>query len=250
MRVLRLKEVSSTNREAKRMGLDGAPGGTVVVAEKQTSGRGRLGRSWESPPGGLWMSLLIRPEEGDESIPAPAVSLAAGTAAAAALESIFISSGLDPGTIKLGWPNDIMVEDKKIAGILVESCTIDNDFGVIGIGININNSSTELPGELKGKATSVFDLSGKTIDIEIAMQRVLAELESKLAELNNGNLGNIIEAWKSKSAILGKQIRVMIPGEKPFEAKALDIEKDGKLLVELTDGERIALDYGETSLLR
>ena len=122
--IIHLDSISSTNREAKRRGLAGAADGTVIVAAEQTAGRGRLGRDWVSPRGGLWMSAIVRRNDPDAEAPMPALSIAAGVAVSDALQEIFMELGLDTASIRLGWPNDVLVDDKKIAGILTETCSI------------------------------------------------------------------------------------------------------------------------------
>ena len=120
--IIEYESLDSTNDEALRLGMGGAPDGTVVVAAEQRAGRGRVGRGWSSPRGGLWMSMLVRADGGPGDI--PLLSIAAGVALCDALDDIFTSVGLDPASIGLGWPNDVLIDMKKIAGIL----TIGHNF--------------------------------------------------------------------------------------------------------------------------
>lgn len=235
------EETDTTNNRARELALEGAPEGTLVVAEKQTAGRGRRGKVWESPLGtGIWMSLVLRPQ----IMPAEAsvLTLLCGLATAEAIEA---ETGLSAG---IKWPNDILINGKKAVGILTEmDCEMSEvHFVIPGIGINVNTASF-LP-EIAEIATSLYLECGKTVSRRRLVHRVLERLEEHYETfLRTGSFAAMLEDYRKHCITLGKEVHVL--GREPFFAEALDITPEGELLVRRADnGKEEVVFSGEVSI--
>ncbi|HJE92480.1 biotin--[acetyl-CoA-carboxylase] ligase [Anaerotignum lactatifermentans] len=235
------EETDTTNNRARELALEGAPEGTLVVAEKQTAGRGRRGKVWESPLGtGIWMSLVLRPQ----IMPAEAsvLTLLCGLATAEAIEA---ETGLSAG---IKWPNDILINGKKAVGILTEmDCEMSEvHFVIPGIGINVNTAS--FPPEIAEIATSLYLECGKTVSRRRLVHRVLERLEEHYETfLRTGGFDAILEDYRKHCITLGKEVHVL--GREPFFAEALDITPEGELLVRRADnGKEEVVFSGEVSI--
>lgn len=234
-------ETDTTNNRARELALEGAPEGTLVVAERQTAGRGRRGKVWESPVGvGIWMSLILRPE----ILPAEAsvLTLMSGLATAEGIEAV---TGLHAG---IKWPNDILVNGKKTVGILTEmDCEMTQvHFVIPGIGINVNTE--EFPPELRHVATSLFLESGKTHSRCALVQKIMERMEAYYDSfLESGNFFSMLAAYESRCVTLGREVHVL--GRESFWAEALSITPEGELLVRRKDNgaEEVVLS-GEVSI--
>ena len=195
-----LDEVGSTQTEARRRAEAGAPEGTVVRAEHQTRGRGRLGRDWVDEPGSaLLISIILRPPV--EVSRLPHLSLVAGIAVAGALEE---ASGLP---VTVAWPNDLLIRGLKVAGILAESFAGWGGAGpvvILGIGINVNQM--RFAGDLAGRATSLAREGGRPFDRERLLTAVLERLETWYRRWVAGGFGPVREAWRRASATLGQPV--------------------------------------------
>lgn len=235
------RSVGSTNSVAHRYAAKSAPEGTVIVAERQTSGRGRLGRTWLSPPRvGIYTSVILRPAIAP--VQAPGSSLVAALSVA---EAIRHYPGL-PATIK--WPNDILVKGKKAAGVLTElSAEIDRiNYLIIGIGINVNHEPKDFPAELAEKATSLQMEQGCPVDRIKLLQEVLMQLEERYLQFLKSGLKDQLKAIKDYSSILGREISIR-HDNKALVGTAIDIDADGALVVSI--GRRtLKLLSGEVSL--
>lgn len=235
------EETDTTNNRARELALEGAPEGTLVVAEKQTAGRGRRGKVWESPLGtGIWMSLVLRPQ----IMPAEAsvLTLLCGLATA---EAIKAETGLSAG---IKWPNDILINGKKAVGILTEmDCEMSEvHFVIPGIGINVNTAS--FPPEIADIATSLYLECGKTVSRRRLVHKVLERLEEHYETfLRTGSFTAMLEDYRKHCIILGKEVHVL--GREPFFAEALDITPEGELLVRRADnGKEEVVFSGEVSI--
>ncbi len=223
--VLSYPSLSSTNAEAKKIA-PSADNGTVVLAEIQTIGRGRMERSWHSPKGGVWMSVILKPQ-----IP-PAlafrVNIAAAVSAARALEELY---GLDVG---IKWPNDLMVGEKKISGILTEiGAEMDSlNYAVVGIGINANLDPDSFPEDWN--ATSISRELGREVSRVDLVQRVLEEVEKACEEMT-ASFDRVMGEWSARSTTLGRRVRITTRNSE-FEGRAETLEADGALLVRRDDG--------------
>jgi BirA family biotin operon repressor/biotin-[acetyl-CoA-carboxylase] ligase len=200
----------------------GAAEGTVVLASEQTVGRGRKGRGWASPSGGLWMSVVLRPTLPPESW--PLIGFAAGAGAAAALESV---SGK---TIQLKWPNDLVLDGRKVGGILVESA---GGFAILGIGINANVAIEELPDDLRTTAVTLLASLGSPVDLAALARSILEQVEH-FYDLMHRDPQAILDTWRRRSFLNGR--RVQITGTRMLEGVAEDIDDRGALLIRTASG--------------
>jgi len=231
--------LASTNAEAKRIAPP-AENGTVVVAEVQTAGRGRMDRSWHSPKGGVWMSVILKPK-----IPpalASRVNMAAAVAVARALEGLY---DLD---VRIKWPNDLLVGERKICGILTEiEAEMDSlNYAVVGIGINANIEAARLPEDWR--ATSISRELGRDVLRAELVQRVLLEVERASEEMTV-SFDRVCREWMARSATLGQRVRIITRiGE--FEGRAEALEADGALLVRKDDGTGERIIAGDCTHLR
>lgn len=235
------EETDTTNNRARELALEGAPEGTLVVAEKQTAGRGRRGKVWESPLGtGIWMSLVLRPQIAPAE--ASVLTLLCGLATAEAIEA---ETGLSAG---IKWPNDILINGKKAVGILTEmDCEMSEvHFVIPGIGINVNTAS--FPPEIAEIATSLYLECGKTVSRRRLVHKVLERLEEHYETfLRTGSFTAMLEDYRKHCITLGKEVHVL--GREPFFAEALDITPEGELLVRRVDnGKEEVVFSGEVSI--
>ena len=218
--------VSSTMDEAFRLGVEGAAEGTVVCAEGQTQGRGRLGRSWVSPKGkGIYFSVILRP-----ILPPQAVSQLTLLSAIAVSEAIKNRTGV---SALIKWPNDLLVNNKKLVGILTE-LSADTDrvkFVVIGVGVNIS----AVDGALPAHATSLKKEAHKNFSRVELLQEILRCVEEWYVRFQKEGPKPIIKRWKELAGTLGSHIRISNPGE-TIEGKAIDIDQDGGLLIRKDSG--------------
>jgi len=231
--------VNSTNDVARELARQGADEGTLVVAEEQTDGRGRRGRSWVSPPGtDIFASLILRPN----LLPARAPLLTLTTAVAGA-EAIRGLTGL-PAAIK--WPNDLLINGRKVAGILTEmSAEIDTIFYVIvGIGINVNTVS--FPADIGGIATSLALESGQPFSRRRLLQLFLQQLERWYHTLLDRR-EEVLQRWRELSLTLGREVTVYSPNFTVY-GRALNIDQEGALLLETDLGEQVRILSGDVSL--
>ena len=233
------RETDSTNLWIKRLAKEGASEGTLALAEFQSAGRGRLGRSWEVPEGtSVMMSILLRPKF--EPQYAPTLTLVMGMAVAKAVKSL----GFD---VSIKWPNDVVVSHKKICGILTEMGVRDGkiDYAVIGVGINVN--IREFPEEMADKATSLYLESGREFDrsqIPGLVMEAFEEYYEKFAA--TCDLSGLKEEYESILANYNQPVRVL--AKEPYEGVARGITDGGELLVEKTDGTIVAVSAGEVSV--
>jgi BirA family transcriptional regulator, biotin operon repressor / biotin---[acetyl-CoA-carboxylase] ligase len=227
---LHLRETDSTNERAKALALGGAPHGTLVTAGAQTAGRGRLGRVWVAPPGAAVLASLVLRGLSDHTALLP---LAAAVAVCEACERC------SPVTCSIKWPNDVWIEGRKVAGILVEGRPQEG-WVVLGMGLNVAVRAEDLPDELRATATSLAIEAGSAPAIESVLARLLAALEATCAQSPK----EIIAAWSARDALRGRAIRW-----DRGEGIAEGIDQSGSLLV-ATDRGRIELHTGEVGLVR
>ena len=233
------RETDSTNLWIKRLAKEGASEGTLALAEFQSAGRGRLGRSWEVPEGtSVMMSILLRPKF--EPQYAPTLTLVMGMAVAKAVKNL----GFD---VSIKWPNDVVVSHKKICGILTEMGVRDGkiDYAVIGVGINVN--IREFPEEMADKATSLYLESGKEFDRSQIPGLVMEAFEKYYEKFAaTCDLSGLKEEYESILANYNQPVRVL--AKEPYEGVARGITDGGEMLVEKTDGTIVAVSAGEVSV--
>lgn len=238
-----LEEVDSTNLYAKRMAEDGFPDGTVIIADEQLKGKGRLGREWVSPKGkGIWMTIMLKP--GINPSHAAKVTL---LAACAVNKAISETCGIDT---RIKWPNDIVCNGKKLCGILAEmGAELDEiNYLIVGIGINVNIDKDEFPQELHSIATSIKIEKGMDISRKTLVVNILNNFEAYYKTfLKTGSIAGFIPEYKEKSAIIGKEVNI-ISSTQRFTGKVLDISAEGQLLVKLEDGTVKEIISGEVSI--
>ncbi len=243
VQIFRFESLPSTNDEAARLATDGAQEGTCVVAGEQTSGRGRLQRRWVSPKNaGLYFSIILRPKFDQSAWP-----LLTLMAAVAVREALFEASGIKTD---IKWPNDILVNEKKICGILAE--TVETAAGravIVGIGINLNQDS--FPAQLDDVATSVERESVHPADAEIVLQHLVTALEKNYQLLNQPDgPEKILRAWSFYSSYAtDKRVCVMEAGNR-LEGTTRGLERDGALRVETDEGEIRIVRAGDVSAIR
>lgn len=240
-----LQSLDSTNNYLKTLASEGACEGTAVIADAQTHGRGRLGRSWSAVPGvGIWLSVLLKPQCHPSLV--HSVTLMASVAVCKALEPYL---AVKPG---IKWPNDILLGGKKLCGILTElSAEADRiSWLVIGIGINVNHTLSDFPEEIANQATSMLRNKNENILLDRSQiaAAVLNHLEACYFTMIHQGTKEILDLWKSYSITLGRKVRLSGDQIEPLEATALDIAEDGRLIVELEDGMRKEILSGEISL--
>ena len=233
--------VDSTNIRAKELGEKGAPHGTLVVAEQQTAGKGRRGRSWVSPPGSsIYMTLLLKPEVDPSR--APMLTLLMAYAIADAFRG---EKNLD---VQIKWPNDLVLNKKKICGILTEmSAEVGYvHYVVIGVGINVNTESFQE--EISQTATSLRIEEGVKFQRAELIAAIMQKFEMYYEKFcASGNLSDIMDGYNAILVNKDREVRVLEPGNE-YNAKALGINETGELIVEKEDGSRTEIFSGEVSV--
>jgi len=225
-----LDEVGSTQEALRELAEAGAPEGTLVIAERQTEGRGRMGRQWLSPPGkGIWMSLLLRP-----LIPLPQIPQLTLLAAVAMHRAITRKTGLDIG---IKWPNDLLIGGQKISGILMESAAEEArvKYVLAGIGISVNLDAEDFPPDIRPKATSLKLAAGREWDRPRIVAEVLDEFEKLYEIYLNEGFSPIRTLWEMNAVTLGKPAVLNTP-EGTVEGVPETLDDAGGLVVRMPDG--------------
>lgn len=232
------REVDSTNEVAKKLAREGAPEGTIIIAESQSRGKGRRGKKWISPLGGAWLSIILRPNT--LPINAPQLTFIAGVAAAQTIKDEY---GLDAG---IKWPNDVLIDKKKVCGVLTEISTEINtiDYIVTGIGIDANIDVNLLPPELRDTTTSIKSELDHDISRMILVQKFLGNFETMYDEFNKGNFQEILRKWRQLSKTIGRQVEIR-KGTEFIRGEAVGVNSKGALILELEDGTLQKIISGE-----
>ena len=239
--VYAFRETSSTSDAASALARGGAEEGTVVAADRQTMGRGRMGRSWESAPGvGIWMSVILRPQIPPMNVPRVTI-----TAAVAVSEVLKEETGREA---PIEWPNDVMIHGRKVAGILTEMVAEQDrvEFVILGIGLNVNHIDKDFTSALRGKATSLYLEDGLRRDRTTLLQRLLERLEYFYDMLQEEKFGEIVARWSANSYTLGRRVRCTSNGQ-PIEGVAESLATDGALLVRTDRGVLQRIACGDVS---
>jgi BirA family biotin operon repressor/biotin-[acetyl-CoA-carboxylase] ligase len=229
-------ELDSTNNYAKKIAQEGAPEGTVVLTEFQTGGRGQQGNSWQSSPGqNILMSIILRPRLKIESV--RCITLATANILAVAIEKFLKRKKISGVNIHLKWPNDVYINDKKVAGILIESALQDKriDFLIVGIGINVNQDISDLSDNIMETSTSLRHEVQQKLDREELTATLINLYEREYIRLESTNYHGIIREWKKRCAQIGKRVRIATPVT--VETGVIrDVDESGKLLYETDEG--------------
>lgn len=233
-------ELKSTNIIAKEKALHRAEGideGTLIIAERQSAGKGRLGREWFSPAGGIWLSIILYPQLSPSYI-----SRITLMTAVAVVKAIKVCTRIES---QIKWPNDILIDEKKVCGILTEmSAELDMiNWVVVGIGINVNIDIRDFPKDIQENTISLKEISGKKISRVKLVQTFLQEFEKYYESLKRREFSSILKEWKLYSHTLGKKIRVDI-GEKIITGEVIDINESGALILKKEDGELVEIISG------
>lgn len=228
----------STMDEARQVALAGAPEGTLVIAEEQTLGRGRLGRAWFSPQGCLALSLVLRPSRRELS----SLVMVASLAVVQSIENI------TPLRAQIKWPNDVLIKGRKVAGILIESALRGDavDYCLLGIGINVNLDTTSIP-EIASFATSLSQELGREVSLLGLLRTLMGTLERYYLMVRGG--GDVLDAWRQRLETMGQWIKVSWD-EGKVEGWAESVDEEGALLLRLRDGRLLRIPSGEVTVLR
>ena len=225
-----LGEVDSTNEYAKRI-MNEAPEGTVVIADVQTAGKGRMGRRWFSPEGGIWMSVVLDGCDGG------LIPLAAGVAICEAFQPYGIDLGIK-------WPNDVLLKGKKIAGVLVD---VIEERTIMGIGINLN--VREFPDELKEKASSILIETNKHLDAQDLYHDLCRAIEDNYQLVKEQRIDELLGKWQCHSVMTGRHVRIEQP-DRIVIGRVLDIDRQGALVIMQYDNTVEHIIAGDCALLK
>ncbi len=239
------RQLGSTNDHLKILAEEGAPEGTVVVAEEQTSGKGRLGRTWSSPCSkGIWLSILLRPAKPLQEI--SVFTLLTAVAVACSINKM--CPGIEAG---IKWPNDILIRGRKVCGILTELKAEEDrlHYLVTGLGLNFSQAREDFPPELRGSATSILlEKSGPLPSRKELARGILREMDRIYRQYLNLGAKEILQQWKDLNVTLGKKVTIKSLRE-TFSGTALGIDKDGALIVALAGGEQKRFITGEITAI-
>nr|MBF0223641.1 biotin--[acetyl-CoA-carboxylase] ligase [Desulfobulbaceae bacterium] len=238
------ESIGSTNQKALEMVRNGLFEQTIIMADSQTSGRGRLGRSWVSPAGsGLYVSIVLWPQVAPEHL--SKLTLVAGVAVNRAINLEATIATM------IKWPNDIVVDGKKVAGILAESTAVTSrgkTAVVLGIGVNVTTPLNAFPLELSGRVTSLLAVSGKRIHRGVLLKRLVSEIAMQMELFEGGSFSTILEEWKRRDATLGKRLHWLNSTKQAIYGVSLGPDKDGRLQVRDASGKVHEVLSGDVTL--
>jgi len=236
--VIAFDSISSTNFKAKELAQNGKEEGTVVISRVQTKGRGRFDRKWESPEGGLYFSIILRPQvEPDKTTLLPLI------AALSICETIIALNRLSAA---IKWPNDVRINGKKVAGILLESEADGNkiDFVILGIGVNLNTDVTQLSPELKSTSTTIAHELNQSVDCYEFLKHLFLTLDKHYSIFLNQDINSILSEWKKHSDTLGRKVRIITSSDETV-GTAFDIDESGFLIIETDLGVHKKITSGD-----
>ncbi len=241
--IYRFQDVPSTNDEAMRLALEGVEAFSAVVADSQSAGRGRNGHGWVSPEGvGLYVSVILRPRMATETF--PFMTLVAGIAAA---EAITLLTDL---SAKIKWPNDVLVNGRKVAGLLCEAdlTSATGPIVIAGLGVNVNTPPHLMPVRVRFPATSLVAESGHLHDRDALLTCWVERLRYWVGVLESDGPADVLTAWRTMDALTGECLRVALPDGSTVAGTEEGIDSDGSLLLRLEDGSRFAVMAGDVSI--
>jgi BirA family biotin operon repressor/biotin-[acetyl-CoA-carboxylase] ligase len=238
------EEIGSTNDEAFRLGEEGAQEGTVLIAERQSSGKGRMQRRWYSPPGAnIYTSVILRPPVG--TIRVTQIPIAAGVAAAETLNEFC------PDKARIKWPNDVLIGGKKVCGILAQIKMSGQavDFIVVGIGINVNLEREQFPQDIQEIATSMVMEAGREISRPEVIIRLYENMAKWYRELTRNGFNTVRERWLNLSEMIGRTVSVMFQNE-TVRGKAVGLDEDGALILRNANNQNMTVSAGDATILK
>ncbi|MGM9519538.1 MAG: biotin--[acetyl-CoA-carboxylase] ligase [Phascolarctobacterium sp.] len=236
--------LQSTNVTAVAFAKEGAVEGTVIVAERQEGGRGRMQRVWSSPKGGLWFTIILRPQIDPQYV--AQVTLLAGVAVVKALRKLYATDA-----IMIKWPNDLLLNGKKICGILSEMQLNENgsiDYAIVGIGVNVDLKPQDFPEELSNTAASLNLSFGKNYTCTEVLDNILQEFASLYQKWLVEGASVILEPWKELNCTLNRKVFVKDNDEVIFSGEVVAINEEGAIIVRNEEGESQSFDFGEISI--
>jgi len=237
-------ETETTMTLAGRLAAEGAPDGTVVVAERQTAGRGRLGRQWATAPGrGIWMTLILRPQLTPMELGPLTLLLAVGVA-----DGLRASTSLTP---QIKWPNDVLIKGRKVCGILTELVAEQDAvrYVLAGVGINVLQARDEFPADIRTMATSLTLEAGAPVDRVAVFRAVLEAVDEVYHSALGSGFAPVLDRWRDASVTLGSRVRVASTNDQ-FSGTALDITEQGALIVRRDDGRTVTVVSGDVTLVK
>lgn len=244
IQLLKFDTLQSTNVTAVDLAKNGAAEGTVIVAETQEGGRGRMKRVWNSPKGGLWFSIILRPQIDPQY--AAQITLLTGVTVAKALRKLY-----ETEKVMIKWPNDLLLDGKKICGILSEMQLDENgnvDYAVVGVGINVALAKDAFPRELQDVATSLNESLNKKYTCDQVLDQVLSELKELYDKWLCRGAKVILEPWRVLNCTLDKKVHVKDNDEVIFSGTVIGINEYGAIVVDDGNGNTQVYDFGEISL--
>jgi len=241
--VYALDQVDSTNTFASRLAADGAKEGTLVISDSQSAGRGRLGRNWSSPPGmNVYMSLILRP--GIPPVDAPLITLAASVALAKSVNGLY---GIDA---RIKWPNDLLIDGRKLAGMLTEMNAEPERVRhiVLGVGVDVNMPKRAFPADIRDASTSVMVELGRKVNRAELVRGFLFELEQVYHMFLSGGRAQVLDEWRGLSCTLGRNVRIhAVSGY--TEGLAVNVDDTGALVLKHPDGRLVTVTGGDVGFI-
>ena len=230
------RSISSTNDRLRELAARGVPQGTIVVTEEQTAGRGRINRVWFTPKGGLALSVVLYPS----MVYLPSLIMVASLAVVHAIAAV---TGLQS---QVKWPNDVLINGRKVCGILIESGVWGNtvDYAIMGIGINVNLRTSDFA-EIASTATSLSDELGREVSRLKLSRKLLVEVERLYLSVQSG--GSVYQEWRDSLVTLGRKVGVSL-GKIVYEGTAESVAEDGSLLLRCPDGSLTRIPAGDVTL--
>lgn len=238
------QETGSTNDDAFELGCSGAPEGTVVIAEKQSSGKGRLNREWHSPAGvNILTSIILRPSFSPEL--GPLLPIMTGVAVAETMNMYC------PEKVHLKWPNDVLINERKVSGILAQIKMASGriEFIVLGIGINVNMLRDQFPAEIFESATSLRDEIGKEVSRIELIIRLYENVAKWYKALVNEGFEPVKRKWLAMTPMIGKKVRVMLR-EEIHQGTAIGISNEGALILQTAGGKEVKISAGDATIIK
>ena len=237
-------EIGSTNDEAFRLGEKGAPEGLVLVADSQSSGKGRMQRIWYSPPGAnIYTSVILRPPAG--MLQSTQIPIAAGVAAAETINDFC------PGRAWIKWPNDVLIGGKKVCGILAQIKMSGQavDFVVVGIGINVNLAREQFPQDIQEIATALAIEAGREISRPELIIRLYENMTKWYRELIQNGFASVRERWLNRSEMIDKTVSIVFHNE-AVSGKAVGLDEDGSLILLTANNQKMSVSAGDATILK